>query len=60
MQEAQPHAETSDFGINPGVHAVSWATFQIPAQDQPTSVSVPDGTSMNEIGGVEQVVINLN
>jgi hypothetical protein len=60
MQSAQPHGETADFGINPGVHAVSWAVFEIPAQDQPTSVGVPDGTAMDEIGGVEQVLVNVS
>ena len=40
MQEAQPHSQTSDFGINPGVSAVSWAVYEIPAGAKATSVSV--------------------
>jgi hypothetical protein len=59
MQEAQPHGDTSDFGINPGVHAVSWAVFQFPAQDQPTSVGVPDGTG-GEALDAEQVLVLLS
>jgi hypothetical protein len=31
-QDAQPGSDTSDFGINPGVSAVSWAVFEIPAR----------------------------
>lgn len=40
MQEAQPHSQTSDFGINPGVSAVSWAVFEVPAGAKVSSVSV--------------------
>jgi hypothetical protein len=52
MQAAQPSGDTSDFGINPGVHAVSWGVWEIPVQDQPTSVGVPDGNT-------EQVLVKL-
>jgi hypothetical protein len=40
LQEAQPHSRTSDFGINPGVSAVSWSVYEIPAAAKVTSVSV--------------------
>jgi hypothetical protein len=43
MQDAQPASDTSDFGINPGVRAVSWAVFEIPASAKVTSASVPAG-----------------
>lgn len=59
MQEAQPHGQTSDFGINPGVSAVSWAVYELPAAARPTSVSVPDGTSLQEFGGSQQVLVTL-
>lgn len=60
MQEAQPQSQTSDFGLNPGVSAVSWAVFEIPATAKATSVSVPEGTSLQEIGGVQQVLITVS
>lgn len=59
MQNAQPHGQTSDFGINPGVSGVSWAVFEIPAGAHATSVSVPNGTSLQELGGVQQVLVML-
>jgi hypothetical protein len=43
MQNAQPASDTSDFGINPGVSAVSWAVFEIPVSAKVTSTSVPAG-----------------
>jgi hypothetical protein len=36
---AQPQGEDSDFGINPGVSAVSWAVFEVPQAAKVTSVS---------------------
>jgi hypothetical protein len=52
--EAQPAADTSDFGINPGVHAVSWGAWEIPAGATATSVSVGGSGS-----GDAQIVIQV-
>ena len=40
IQEAQPHADTSDFGLQPGASGVSWAVYEIPTGAKVTSVSV--------------------
>jgi hypothetical protein len=55
MQEAQPHSQTSDFGINPGVSGVSWAVFEVPQAAKVTSVSVEASAS----SAGPQVVITL-
>ena len=54
MQEAQPASQTSDFGINPRVSAVSWAVFEVPAGAKVTSVSV-EATAYSS--GAQVVVI---
>ena len=56
MQEAQPHSQTSDFGLQPGTSGVSWAVFEVPQAARVTSVSVPAGAS---IADSAQEVITL-
>jgi hypothetical protein len=55
MQNAQPHYQTADFGINPGLSAVSWAVYEIPTQATVTSVGVPDGQTAD--GSEQQVLV---
>lgn len=57
MQEAQPHSQTADFGLQPGTSGVSWAVFEVPASVKVTSVSVPAGQS---IADSAQVLIEVN
>ena len=47
------------FGLNPGVSGVSWGVFEIPAGATATSVSVPIGTSLQQVEGVDQVLVEL-
>lgn len=56
---ADPSTTASVFGLNPGASGPSWASFEIPAGETPTSVSVPIGTSLQMIGGAHQAVIEL-
>jgi hypothetical protein len=49
MQNAQPHYQTADFGINSRVSAVSWAVYEVPAQATVTSVGVPDGQAADVV-----------
>ena len=49
----------ADSGLNPEVQGVSWGVWEIPAKDQPTSVSVADGTG-NEPLDAEQVLVLLS
>lgn len=56
---ADPSSKNSGGGLNPGASGVSWGVFEIPAGATATSVSVPLGTSLQLIGGVDQVLIEL-
>ena len=52
---AQPAYQTADYGINPGVSAMSWAVYEIPTQATATSVGVPDGQTAD--GSQQQVLV---
>lgn len=56
---ANPSSDDSASGLNPDASEVSWGVFEIPAAATATSVSVPLGTSLQQVGGVDQVLIEL-